>query len=151
MSAMTAEIRLLKRGDERVLEHIAPNVFDGPIDADALARFLRAPHHHLAVAVDDGAVVGFVSALHYEHPDKVHPEFWINEVGVLPSHQRRGIANALLQRMFAHARALKCREAWVLTDRANTAAMALYESAGGDVPSDHVMITFHLDAAGDDD
>ena len=146
---MRAEIRLLRPGDERVLDRVADGVFDDPIDAPAAERFLRAPHHHLAVAVEDGVVVGFVSALHIEHPDKPQPELWINEIGVAPTRQRAGIARALLRRMFAHAREIGCTEAWVLTDRSNTAAMALYASCGGDQPSDHVMVTFRLDGDGD--
>jgi aminoglycoside 6'-N-acetyltransferase I len=45
------------------------------------------------------------------------------------------------------ARGLGCAEAWVLTDRANTAAMRLYAAAGStEAPTDHVMFTFTLDA-----
>lgn len=147
---MHTEIRLLRPGDERVLDHVADDMFDDPIDAAATARFLRAPHHHLAVAVEGGVVVGFVSALHIEHPDKAQPELWINQIGVAPARQRAGIARALLRRMFAHARNVGCTEAWVLTDRSNVAAMALYAACGADQPSDHVMVTFRLDG-GDGD
>ncbi len=148
---MRAEIRVLRPGDERVLGHVADDVFDDPIDAAATARFLRAPHHHMVVAIDDGLVVGFVSALHIEHPDKPQPELWINQIGVAPARQRAGIARALLRRLFAHARDIGCTEAWVLTDRSNAAAMALYASCGADQPSDHVMVTFRLDGGGGDD
>lgn len=148
---MRAEIKLLRPGDERVLGHVADGVFDDPVDAVATSRFLRAPHHHLAVAIEDGVVVGFVSALHIEHPDKPQPELWINEIGVAPARQRAGIARALLHRMFERARDLGCTEAWVLTDRSNAAAMALYASCGADQPSDHVMVTFRLDGGGGDD
>jgi aminoglycoside 6'-N-acetyltransferase I len=52
----------------------------------------------------------------------------------------------LLHSVFAVARGLGCVEAWVLTDRANTAAMRLYTVAGSsEAPSDHVMFTFRLD------
>jgi aminoglycoside 6'-N-acetyltransferase I len=46
------------------------------------------------------------------------------------------------------ARELGCAEAWVMTDRANTAAMGLYAAAGSETPTDHVMFTFKLDADG---
>jgi ribosomal protein S18 acetylase RimI-like enzyme len=99
------------------------------------------------VAVEDGLVVGFVSAVHYVHPDKPRPELWINEVGVAETHQRRGLATRLLHAVFAVARSLGCTEAWVMTDRANTAAMRLYAAAGSAAaPTDHVMFTFPLDA-----
>jgi aminoglycoside 6'-N-acetyltransferase I len=79
------------------------------------------------------------------HPDKDQGELWINEIGVTPAHQRHGVGKRLLDALFARARALGCADAWVLTDRSNEAAMALYAAAGGETPSDHVMVTFGLD------
>ena len=138
------EIRILHEGDQPVLDRVAADVCDDPIDARAAGEFLRDPGHRLAVAIDDGVVIGFVSAVVYVHPDKPAPELWINEVGVAPSHQGRGIARRLLASTLEDARALGCREAWVLTDRANHPAMRLYEAAGGEASGDHVMFTFRL-------
>ena len=137
------DIRILNERDEPVLERVADDVFDNPIDVRAAREFLRDSRHRLAVAIDDGVIVGFVSAVLYVHPDKPAPELWINEVGVATSHQRRGIARRLLQAALEEARAAGCREAWVLTDRSNNAAMRLYESFGGEA-SHHVMFTFRL-------
>jgi aminoglycoside 6'-N-acetyltransferase I len=144
---MALDIKILSPQDAGVLAHVAPDVFDDPIDVGRANEFLADPRHHLAVAVEDGLVVGFVSAVHYVHPDKPRPELWINEVGVSETHQRRGLATRLLHAVFAVARSLGCTEAWVMTDRANTAAMRLYAAAGSAVaPTDHVMFTFRLDA-----
>jgi aminoglycoside 6'-N-acetyltransferase I len=101
------------------------DVFDDPIDAGRADEFLAGPRHHLAVAVEDGRVVGFASAVHYLHPDKPRPELWINEVGVAATHRDRGLGTRLLRAVFAAARGLGCAEAWALTDRANTAALRL--------------------------
>lgn len=139
------EIRILHAGDEPVLDRVAADVFDHPINPQAAREFLGDPRHRLAVATDDGAVVGFVSGVVYVHPDKPTPELWINEVGVAPSHQGRGIARRLLEFTLEDARASGCGEAWVLTDRTNQAAMRLYESGGGEASGDHVMFTFRLD------
>jgi ribosomal protein S18 acetylase RimI-like enzyme len=144
---MAIEIKLLGREDVGVLAHVAPDVFDDPIDVGRADEFLADPRHHLAVAVENGLVVGFVSAVHYVHPDKPRPELWINEIGVAETHQRRGLGTRLLHAVFAAARALGCVEAWVLTDRENTAAMRLYAAAGSPhQPTDHVMFTFRLGA-----
>jgi aminoglycoside 6'-N-acetyltransferase I len=122
-------------------------VFDNDPDPDLTREFLRDDRHHLVVAIDDGLVVGFVSGLHYVHPDKP-PELWINEVGVAPSHQRRGLGKEMLKTIFDIGVELGCREAWVLTDRSNTAAMRLYGSFdGNEDPEDTVMFTFRLSAA----
>ena len=143
---MGIEIKFLGPQDAGVLANVAPDVFDDPIDVGRANEFLADPRHHLAVAVEEGLVVGFVSAVHYVHPDKPRPELWINEVGVAATHRRRGIGTRLLRAVFAAARGLGCAEAWVLTDRANTAAMRLYAAAGStEAPTDHVMFTFRLD------
>jgi aminoglycoside 6'-N-acetyltransferase I len=98
----------------------------------------------MAVALDAGIVVGFVSAVHYVHPDKP-PELWINEVAVAPTHVRQGIARRMLDAMFEAGRGLGCVNAWVLTHRANLPAMNLYASLpGATKPEDCVMFEFEL-------
>jgi len=127
---MAIEIKVLHRGDENVLMTVAPAVFDNPIDTELTKEFLEDPRHHIAVAIDNGLVVGFASGVHYIHPDKP-PELWINEVGLAPTHRRRGLGKAVLKALFEVGRAQNCTVAWVLTYRTNVAAMALYSSVGG--------------------
>jgi ribosomal protein S18 acetylase RimI-like enzyme len=126
----TIEVRLLGSQDSDVLQHVADDVFDGPVDAVWCREFFDDARHHLAVAIDDGAVVGMVSAVHYVHPDKA-PQLWINEIGVASSHRRRGIARQLLDTILAHGRTLGCTEAWLGTEESNVPARALYRGAGG--------------------
>lgn len=139
------EIRLLTADDCDVLQLVADDVFDDSIDPDAAAEFLADARHHLAVAIADGLVVGFVSAVHYLHPDKPAPELWINEVGVAPTHQGQGLARKLMQAMLDEGRRLGCSVAWVLTHRSNTPAMRLYAASGGsEAKEDAVMFEFEL-------
>lgn len=127
---MPIDYRLLTPSDAALLDRVAPDVFDEPIRPAQRDAFLADPRHHLAVAVDDGAVVGFVSAVHYVHPDKP-TELWINEAGVAPTHEGLGIGSRLLQLMLAHGRALGCVQAWVLADESNARARAFYAKNGG--------------------
>ena len=139
-----AEIRILESGDDAVLRNVAPGVFDNALDPALVAEFLHDTRHHLAVAIDRDQVVGFASGVHYVHPDKT-AELFINEVAVAPSHHRLGVGKAVVGALLEHATRLGCREAWVLTDRGNEAAMRLYASTGGDPgPHDHVMFTYYL-------
>jgi ribosomal protein S18 acetylase RimI-like enzyme len=141
---MTLEYRILRAGDAAVLDRVADDLFDGAVQPALAREFLDDARHHLAVAIDDGVVVGFASGVHYVHPDKP-AELWINEVGVAPTHLRRGLAQALLRMLFDVGRTLGCAQAWVLADRDNTAAMRLYTSVGGDPGShEHVMFDFKL-------
>ena len=140
------EIKALCRGDEAVLANVGPDVFDDPIDARAARAFLADDRHHLVVAVEEGVVVAFGSAVHYVHPDKPVPELWVNEVGVASTHRGRGIGKAVLQALLRIGRELGCSEAWVLTDRQNQAAQRLYSSSGGvETPPDSVLFTFRLE------
>jgi len=124
---VAVEIRVLRSGDEAILARVADGVFDRPVDPGLTREFLADPRHHIAVAVDDGVVVGFASGVHYIHPDAA-AQLWINEVSLAESHRRRGLGMAAL---FQAGRESGCAEAWVLTYRDNGPAMALYASVGG--------------------
>ncbi len=144
---MSITVRLLGPAEASVLDQVAPEVFDEAVSPQWAAEFFADARHHLAVALDGELVVGMASAVHYVHPDKA-PELWINEVGVAPSHQRRGLGRQLLQVLLAHGRTLGCTIAWVLTEYANPTARKLYATAGGvETPEPVVMIEFPLSSA----
>jgi aminoglycoside 6'-N-acetyltransferase I len=139
------EIRLLGPNDAALLARVAPDVFDDPVIPTAAAEFLRDPRHHLAVAMVEGVIVGFASAVSYVHPDKAAPELWINEVGVAETHRGQGLARQIMDCLLGEARRIGCTEAWVLTERDNTAALRLYQSAGGiEAPPGVTMFNFPL-------
>ena len=137
------EFRVLSAEDGGALRSVAEGVFDGPVDDACAAEFLADPRHHICVAIEQGEVVGFASAVHYVHPDKP-AELWINEVGVAPAFQGRGLAREILRELLSHGRCLGCREAWVLTDEDNVAARALYASVGGRERPRQLMVDFDL-------
>lgn len=143
---MTTEIRALGVDEADLLDRVAADVFDDPVVPARAREFLADAHHHLVVAVEDGLVVGMVSAVDYLHPDKADPELWINEVGVASSHRGQGLGQALLRATLALGQQLGCRVAWVATERSNTPAMRLYAAVGGvEEPQDTVLFTFRLD------
>ena len=80
------------------------------------------------VAIVGGEIVGQVAAVVHRHPDGRPTELYIDEVGVAPAFQRRGIARSLLDAMLAFGKELGCQEAWVGTEPDNVAAKALYEA-----------------------
>ena len=124
-----------------MLKNVAPGVFDGHLDPALTDEFITDPRHHLAIACVGDEVVGMASAVHYVHPDKPS-QMWINEVGVAPPHQRRGIGKHLLRLLLDHARQIGCGEAWVGTETENTAARRLYTAVGGREES---MVYFTFD------
>ena len=145
-SIMSIDIRILGPEDGAILNHVAPDVFDDPIVPQSVQEFLGSPQHQIVVAIDNGLVVGFASAVLYVHPDKPNPELWVNEVGVAPSHQNRGVGKAILRALLDVARKAGCAEAWVLTERQNLPAIRLYQAVGGEEGQDElVMFSFKLE------
>jgi len=138
-------IKVLSISDLPLLMIVADDVFDNPVDENFAREFLADPRHHIVVALSEGVVIGFASAVHYIHPDKP-TELWINEVGVAPAHQNKGIGKAIMKELLQLGRQLGCANAWVLTDRSNEAANRLYQSTGGQVATgDTLMYEFKFD------
>jgi ribosomal protein S18 acetylase RimI-like enzyme len=136
------QIRKLTTKDEHLLLGVHPGLLDRGIQPELASEFLKDPRHHFIAAIDSGDIIGFVSALHYIHPDKP-PRLWINEVGVAPGFRGRGVGKAMMAKVLSMAAELGCTEAWTLTEPDNEAATALYTSVGG-APSPSIMYRFPL-------
>ena len=137
-------VRCLAPTEAGVLHHVARDVFDHNVREDYLQAFLDDPHSLLAVAIDDGVVVGMASGLVYGHPDKPL-QLFVNEVGVAPKHQLRGLGRELVRCLLARGRELACTEAWVATEEENAAARRLFAATGGrEEASRTVMYTYAL-------
>ncbi len=122
-----------------LFEHIAPDVFDNPIDPVQLSAFLADPRHVMLLAVERGAVVGMASAVEYFHPDKP-PQLWVNEVGVASTHRRRGIGRALVEAVVGAGQKRGCSCAWLGTETDNTAGKACFDSlSGGETPQPFLL------------
>ncbi|MEL7345404.1 MAG: GNAT family N-acetyltransferase [Pseudomonadota bacterium] len=126
----TITIRRLGPEDLTVLQNVAEDVFDNPVDMKLAKAYLAAPHMALWVALEGDLVVGMASAMIYWHPDKPR-EGWVNEVGVAPSHQRQGIATRLMGAVLDWAKAEGLVSLWLATETDNGPARALYRSLDG--------------------
>lgn len=107
----------------------AGDLFDHEPQAEATARFLAEPGHHLLFAYEGDRPIGFISGVETVHPDK-GSEMFLYELGVAESHRRRGVGRALVERLATIARSAGCYGMWVATDDANIAALGTYESTG---------------------
>jgi ribosomal protein S18 acetylase RimI-like enzyme len=135
----TPEIRLLSAADLALLERVDPDVFDNPVQPELAARYLANPGNLLAVALQDGVVVGMGSAIAYVHPDKPL-QLFINEVGVSERYRRQGLGKRLMHALLEHGRTMGCTEAWVATEENNAAARALYTAMNGTEDADHAVV-----------
>lgn len=144
MSREPVEVRLLNPAELAVLERVDPDVFDNHVRLDLAAQYLATPGNLLAVAIRAGVVVGMGSAIAYVHPDKPLALF-INEVGVSERYRGQGLGKRLMSALLEQGRLMGCTEAWVATEENNTAARAMYTSAGGkEDPAHAVVYTWSL-------
>jgi GNAT superfamily N-acetyltransferase len=119
----------------------AEDLYDGVARVEWAQRFLAQSGHHLLVAYVDNRPVGMVSGVEMTHPDK-GTEMFLYELAVEEEHQRQGIGKALVTELVQLAWRQGCYGMWVLTDRTNTAAMAVYQSAGGVDDGDSVVLVW---------
>jgi ribosomal protein S18 acetylase RimI-like enzyme len=131
------EIRELGDGDEALLERLD---FDEPAQAplapEAAARLLADGRTHLWVAFEGEEPVGMLLAYEllrwHGDPSLVH----VYELGVAPSHHRRGIGRALWDALAARFPGV---EVYVLTEESNAGARAFYEAVGLAEPGERVV------------
>jgi aminoglycoside 6'-N-acetyltransferase I len=139
---MHIQTRLLKPTDTAILDRVAVDVFDEPVDPKRLAAYLATPGHFMIVALAGDEVVGQCAAVIHRHPDKP-TELYIDEVGVTPGLWRQGIARRMLNEMFTLGKSMGCAEAWVGTEHENVAAKGLYEGRGA-IGEPFVMYLYQL-------
>jgi len=138
------DIRFLAPGDEALLiDAVRLTDEDVPSPAQATAHLADRDLVNI-VALDAGRVVAFI----YGHVLRRFEatSLFIYSVDTAPTHQRRGLAKAMLKALAAEGRTGRWDEMFVFTNRGNPAAMALYASAGGvrPPPDDVVMFDFEL-------
>ena len=141
---MAIEVRRLGPGDEDAV-HAARGLFDDRPDPAATRRFLAEPTHHLLVAYDAGAPLGFVTGVELTHPDK-GTEMFLYELGVDQAARGRGVGRTLVRALAGIAREAGCYDMWVLADADNAAARATYASAGGREASQPVLLEWRFEA-----
>ena len=117
------EIRILGPGDEAVVERLATR--------EPRTALLEDPRTIFLVAFDAGAPVGFVLAYALPRRHGLNVTLCVYEIDVNAACRRQGIGSRLLRELEQIARRRGIEEGFVLTDADNTAAMRLYESAGG--------------------
>ncbi len=140
---VSADLRRVGPADIRLLARVDDDIFDEAIDPARLATYLAQPQNMLVVAMDGDIAVGQCQAVLHTHPDQ-KPTLYIDNLGVAPSHRRRGIARALVAEMMAWGRERGCAEAWVATEPDNEAARGLYASLKGDEVEDFVYYAYRL-------
>ena len=109
-----------------LFDTIAKGVYEAPVRENFLRACLASPDQILMVAVADGAVVGKAQAYIFHFPEKPS-EIYIEEIDVAKKYRRRGIATGLMDAVGAEGRKRGIAEYWLVTEKDNDGARALYE------------------------
>lgn len=114
-------------------------------DADQGKKFLENPDNALFLALWEGMFAGFLTAHRLQRFDKRRAEILLYEIGVDENFRKRGIGKALIEKVKEWGKEVGADEVWVLTNKSNLAANALYQSSGGVTENpDELMYVFKL-------
>jgi len=150
MEAGEQEIRveLIKKADKTFIHQLNGLLDEGTEwDLQQGDKFLNDPHNALFVAFLKDRAVGFLTANLLQRFDKRGAEVLLYEIGVHEDFRQIGVGKALIKEVKLWAKDAGADEVWVLTNRSNTAAVALYQSMGGGTETktpDEVMFVFKL-------
>jgi len=122
---MSVSIHLVTPHNAHLLANVESEIFDEEIQQDHLIAYLADARHAMFIAVEDGLVVGQVRGNVHLQPDRAS-DLYIDNLGTAPSHQRRGIASALMDSMLDWGKRQGCTYAWVATETDNYGAKGFY-------------------------
>lgn len=129
--------------DDELLARLNRDWPDEPWVLEHAQAFVANPDNLLLLATTPDLICGIVIAHRLQRLDALRAEVLLYSIDVHEEMQRQGIGRALVDATTAWGRELNADCTWVLTERSNHAAMALYRAAGGtdDIP-DVAMFTF---------
>ena len=114
-------------------------------DAEQGKKFLENPDNVFFLATWNEQFAGFLTGHRLQRFDKRKAEVLLYEIGVNENFQKKGIGKALIEKVKEWGKEVGADEMWVLTNKSNVAANALYQSAGGVTESpDDTMYVFKI-------
>jgi ribosomal protein S18 acetylase RimI-like enzyme len=131
-------IQLLSSEDHRIFD-TAVKTFRR-VEVVDHGPFLRDPASIAFVATADDQLLGWAWGTRQRHAAG-YSQVQLYEIEVVETERRHGVGRSLLTAFLHLARREGHRKMWLFTDEHNTAAQALYRSAGGE-PSPHEDAAF---------
>jgi aminoglycoside 3-N-acetyltransferase I len=132
--------RRLGGGDAALVQGLVAGFHGSEVSADYARRILANSQNVLFAAEVEGELVGFVWAHWLDRLRKEQRQLFVYEIEVAGEHRRHGVGLELMKALLAEAEAAEA-DAFVLTNRSNTGALAFFEALGGLVESgDDVLL-----------
>ncbi|MEX3932399.1 N-acetyltransferase family protein [Paraburkholderia phymatum] len=102
-----------------------------PLDITRLtwARFFDGlePMHAMVAERDDGTLVGLVHYLYHRSTLMAGPTCYLHDLFTLDSERGKGVGRALIEAVYAAAKAARAERVYWLTHETNHTAMQLYD------------------------
>ena len=117
------------------------------LSTDYLHEFLSCEWNYFLAASIDEQPVGFILAYRLMRVDRNQDMMLFYEIVVDEKYRNRGVGALMINELKRICRDEKILKMWVLTNRSNLAAMALYGQTGGieDTNGDEVTFTYFPD------
>lgn len=137
---MDTSFRLLAGADRPVFKELLqvfaeafadPQTYQGDIPSDAYLSALLEKDHFIALAaVENGKVVGGLTAYILDKFEQERKEVYIYDLAVSNAYRRQGIATGLINQLKIIARERGAYVIFVQADAGDIPAIRLYESLG---------------------
>lgn len=142
---MRMGIYKLKKDDVKQAIAVSQKFHCLPSTEDKVAEFLSNDKNHLIVYYLDSEMVGFVLGYELQRFDVKDNMMYLHEIDVLPEHRKKGIGKALMHALMDVCKKGDVYKMFLLTERSNSPAVALYEATNGKaINDDDIMFEFEL-------
>jgi ribosomal protein S18 acetylase RimI-like enzyme len=125
-------IRRLVLDDLKIGVAAIQNIKRAQATTGVVAQFLKRPDQYFIAAIEDDRPIGFALAYELERIDRPHPMMFLYEIEVVESHQRQGVATAMIELLKEICREKDAFKMFVIAAASNNAALRLYDSTFGD-------------------
>ncbi|MCR3905690.1 MAG: GNAT family N-acetyltransferase [Tenericutes bacterium] len=100
-------------------------------------HFLDLPNNVMYVALDEKKVIGMVYGYIFDRPDGSQKQLFIYSIDVLEAYRKQHVGTHLLKHILKPLEEGQYRDAFVITNHTNQAAMNLYLKAGATQVTPH--------------
>jgi ribosomal protein S18 acetylase RimI-like enzyme len=142
------KIRRLVTDDLKIGVAAIRNIKRAKTTNGVVAQFLKRPDQYFIAAIEDDHPIGFALAYELERIDRPHPMMFLYEIEVVESHQRQGVAAAMVESLKDICREKGAFKMFVIAAASNNAALRLYDSTFGETKQrdESVVYTIQINA-----
>jgi ribosomal protein S18 acetylase RimI-like enzyme len=101
------------------------------IDEVSARLFLSNPMNYFFACIEDNRIIGYACGYELNRIDNKNNMVYIHAVGVHADYRRQGVGKQMMNELKQLCKLSGICKLFLYTQKTNTAARALYESAGG--------------------